>query len=161
METKKLIGLLSIIGEIKSDRWQTVMDIVDCIKSDSTGEVEILEKKWADNYKQAKPDLFPLDLSDIKTWSTYDKCINVKFYLNDEILFCEAIIFDGDSFHGHQTRLRFTTELILPHSFIHKLEKIIMNSFENFLENLYFKNLEKQKMDWIENMRKFYIDKVI
>ena len=77
MKTEKLFELLTLVDGVKSKRWETVMQLVDAI---TKGSVTIKDKKWNDSWKQGKSEYYPLDLAEIKTWSTYDDtCIDLQF----------------------------------------------------------------------------------
>lgn len=74
---KQLLELLALVGGIQSTKWETVKQLVDAIIK---GNVTIKNKKWADGWKNKHLDYHPLDLAEIKNWSTYDNtCIDLKF----------------------------------------------------------------------------------
>ena len=154
MQTEKLFELLTLVNGVSGSKWETVRQLVDLIAKDS---VTIKSKEWNDKWKQNKPEYYPLDLSKIETWSTYDKCVDLQFS-NDTTnpnnqLVCKAKIYDGDNFDGFRTRLRFEALLWLPSSFIHEIEPQIEWAFETFLEDAYENHLETQKKLWINNMK--------
>jgi hypothetical protein len=161
MKTEKLFELLTLVDGVRSERWETVLQLVDVI---SKGSVIIKDKKWDDSWKQSRPDYYPLDLAEIKTWSTYDNtCIDLNF-LNDISkgvvcdeypyqLVCKVKIYDGNSFGGDRRKLRFEALLWLPTTFIHTLEQRIEWAFNAYLEDAYENHLEAQKKLWINNMK--------
>ncbi len=151
MKTEKLFELLAIVDGVKSTSWNMVMELVDCI---SEGSVDVREKKWADQFKQSRAEHYPLDLSKINTWSTFDNtCIELRFYIVQKDFFCDARIFDGDSFGGRRLTLRFTAKLQLPYKFIHEIENLIEYRFEVYLETLYEAHLFAVKEDWINKCK--------
>jgi hypothetical protein len=159
MKTEKLFELLTLVGGIRSGRWEMVRQLVDAI---AKGSVTIKEKEWNDSWKQSRPEYYPLDLAEIKTWSTFDDtCIELRFY-NDTAkdnghpnnqLVCEVKIYEGDSFSGFRKGLRFTALLWLPTKFLHTIEQRIEWAFEDYLEDAYKKHLEAQKKSWIDAMK--------
>ena len=84
------------------------------------------KKKCGDN-----PVYYPLDLSKIGTWSTFERCVTLTFFNQQatgkfafaDNLVCDVKIYDGDNFNGERKDLRFTATLSLPDSFIHEIEK--------------------------------------
>ena len=152
MKTKvqKLFKLLSLIELVQCTRWEMIMKIVDCI---NTSDIEVIEKTWYDMFKINNIQMYPLDLTNIKTWSTYDECILITFEIKSNKLYCTCVIWDGDNYNGNRTNKRFKTELILPDEFILNIEKDIEYSFERHLENQYDDYLEKQKEIWVNNLR--------
>lgn len=153
MTQKKLFKMLSLCAEVISRRWRVVMEVVAEIKE---GNAVVLEKEWYDEHKNENLDLYPLDLSDISVWSTYDqKCIDLSFRINkDNKLICDAIIYDGKMLDGRRTDQRFTAKILLPNNFIKKIEEYIKHGFEEFLEDQYQNHLELQKLEWKTNLRK-------
>jgi len=145
MKSKELFRMLALANGVVSKKWETVMQLVDLI---AKGEAKA---KFC-SYKK-------YDLSDINSWSTYeDKCIDLRFSNRKNILICEARIYDGESFDGTRTRLRFEALIKLPELFIYVLERRIELAFETYLENAYEEHLEAQKKIWIKN-RKYEITK--
>lgn len=152
MTTKKLLELLALVNHVTISRWKTVMDLVECIKEQKG--VKIIKSEWHDSFKKNNPKFYPLNLSQIETWSTYDgECISLIFSEKEGKLYCHVKIYDGDSFGGTRTNIRFTAELILPNSFIRKIEGKINWAFEVFLTESYEQHLESQKLLWINNLK--------
>jgi hypothetical protein len=162
MKIKKLFEILALVDGVTSTNWKTVMEIVgnpilnipgyfnNGIKSNNA---VILSKQWHDSWKLKYPEHYPLDLSQLKTWSTYDNCAVMHFKNNDNKLYCQAMIYDGDNNYGYRTDLKFSAELILPNKFIKVLENLILNYFDEYLENEYETYLETQKKNWIDGLR--------
>lgn len=148
---KELIKKFEIIDNyIYSHTWNMLRKVFDYIPKS-----EIISKAWGDDWKN-RSEYYPLDLTDNKTWQTYDdpNCISLKFSLTkDGKLILVAKIYDKVSW-SDTYNLKFTTEIILPNEFISELESLINYHFNNYLENEYDKFLEKQKHDWIEAMSK-------
>lgn len=152
MKTKKLLELLSLVGEVKSNRWNTVRDVVECLKTKT--DTDIIKAYWNDTWKQENPKYNPLVLSEIKTWSTYEgDCIDLRFSNKNEKLHCSAKIYDGRLLDGKMQKIRFTAEFILPTSFIDNLESSITWAFESYLEHEYENYLEMQRKNWIEKLK--------
>ena len=146
MTNRELIGILAMIKQTRSTKWRMVMEIVKCLNGDKP--CRILHQDWADAYRN------PLDLNDINTWSTFDEtCINLVFFAEDDKLFCDATIWDGDSFGGQRTNVRFTAQLGLPDEFLQVISGLIERDLNEHLEDLYDKHLESQKKHWIAGKR--------
>jgi len=155
MENNKLFELLTLIGGVNSNKWRDVMKIVELMPF-----IEVTEKKWVDKHKQRYPENYPLDLSKIKTWSTYDgECIDLVFSNEDNKLICEARIYDGERLNGYRRDLRFTATLIMPDDFIKELEYRILRAFDKFAEYSYEDFLENQKKLWVENFKSQILNK--
>ncbi len=150
METSKLFKILKTIGHVKSSRWSTIEALVECIQFK---EATVIKKSWQEKFMQSNLKHYPLDLSKIGTWSTYEDCIDLHFTTDKDDFHCYVKIYDGDSFGGYRTNLRFTAELLLPLSFLNKIENSIHYGLTSHLEDLYDKHLEKQKLDWINKKR--------
>lgn len=151
MTNKKLFELLIILNGLKCTKWKTVMDVVDCIQND---KVEIIKKQWNDSFKQKNPEYYPLNLSDIHTWSTFDDygCIDLQFENKNGKLWCDVKIYEATSFRG-RSDVRFTAKLIFPNKFIKKLETNISWKFDNYSEDEYEKFLRTQKQNWINDFK--------
>jgi len=163
MKTEKLFEILTLVDSIRSTKWETVMQLVNVIKE--KGEKEIVKsKRWEIDRKRNSLEYYPLDLSNIKTWSTYDNtCVEIKFYNKPTTnkssnkqnqLMCDVKIYDGNSFGGYRKDLRFTATLLLPDSFLYKIQPRIEWALEDYLEDAYEKHLEETKKRWIDKMKK-------
>ena len=150
MTIKKLFGILRLTKNVSTNSWDTLRSIVDGIKS---GEIIVKEKSWADNFKKQNENYYPLDLSKLDTWSTYDLCRNMSFYIEQDRLVCEAHIYDGRMSDGSITKLRFSTKLWLPNNFIKSLESKIMYKFDLYADDCYEEFLETKKKNWIDEFK--------
>lgn len=150
--TMSLIKKLKLVESVSVQRWSMVQQLVNAINS---GDAVVLEKKWFDNYKQSKPEYYPLDLTKISTWSTMDYGINLKFYYN-ESLFCKVIISDVSNYRGLISSSRFEALLKLNDSFINEIEGAIEYRFDVILEREYEDELERQKKEWINKRKEYY-----
>ena len=146
---KKLLSLLAIMGSIDINKWNMVMEIVKAFPN-----VTVVSKEWCDSFKEKFPDSYKLDLSNINTWSTYDKCVRLKFSVSDGKLHCHALIYDGDILDGFPTDKRFVAHLIFEDKFIKIIEDNIKWEFESFADDAYDRYLETQKREWIVNFYK-------
>ena len=159
MTTEKLFKILTLVNGVRSSRWETVMSIHDCIHR---GDAIVKEKKWG-NFKKDFLDSYPLDLSKLDTWSTFDNsCIDL-YFTNSVVtknkklknkLICKVLIYDGDSFGGERRDLRFNVLIELPDFFLSKIKMFIETQLSYYLEDEYNDYLESQKNDWIKNKRK-------
>lgn len=151
MTTQKLFEILSLVNGVRSRQWQMVRQLV---KQIGEGGVTVKTKRWNDDWKQ-NSKYYPLDLTKIETWSTFDDtCIDLQFRNDGQNnLVCEARIYDGDSFNGHRQRLRFEATLLLPTKFLQNIEPLIKWAFDAYLEDAHIKYLEEQKQKWIAKKR--------
>ena len=69
MKIKKLFEILTLVKSVSSRRWSDVLLLVDAINNKT---VDVKEKKWYEKYKQDNPNYYPLELSEIRTRSTYE-----------------------------------------------------------------------------------------
>lgn len=151
METKKLFEILRLVNNVYSTRWNDVISIVNVIKNK---QAKVIEKKWHEQFKFNNPNYYPLELSKIETWSTFDDdCIHLDYYIENDKLFCKAHIYNGNSFDGHITTLRFTATIELPDSFVHSIENKINYALDRMAENAYKEHLENQKKNWMSNFK--------
>lgn len=143
MTSKNLFRILSLVGQVKSYSWNKVMELVELLNLD---KISVESQVWNDNWKQNNPDYYPLNLKDIKIWSTYDgTCINLRYYMSDGKLKCEAKIYEGEILNGYPTKLRFTAILILNNSFIKSLSELLEYEFKEFAGNEYKRHLEDER----------------
>ena len=149
MTNKKLLEILTLVNSVKSSRWNDIRKVVETMAS-----IEVKEKNWNEKCKQDNPEWYPLDLSKIETWSTYDgDCINLVFSNENNKLICEVSIYDGDNMNGYRLNLRFTATLIMPNSFIKELEQKILYALDRLAEDSYDDYLETQKKLWMSNFK--------
>jgi len=155
MTQKKLFEILTLIQHVRSTTWKLINPIVESINDDKS--TKVLEKEWMDHWKR-ESDLYPLNLDKIDTWSTYDECVDLEFYVEKNVegsdqLICEASIWDGDMLDGERTKRRFTAKIKLANKFIRTIEENINWRFNNFLEDQYELHLEMKKEEWMKNLR--------
>jgi hypothetical protein len=149
MNSKKLFEILTLVNSVKSSRWNDVRKIVEIMPF-----IEVKEKKWNEKYKQDNPNWYPLDLSKIETWSTYEgECICLVFSNQNNKVFCEVSIYDGDNLSARRCNLRFTAKLIIPDTFIKELEQKILYALDRLAEDSYQDYLETQKKLWMSNFK--------
>lgn len=160
MENKKysqkvLTGMLKTIGQVSSYKWKTVMDIVKIFP-----QVTIIHKEWGDDFKQKYIKDYPLDLSKIETWSTFDNpdTINFFFSIENKDLICRFKIYDGNKYDGSRTNLRFSGILKLPKSFLKILNDRISYKFDTFLNDEYDQFLKQQQREWVSKLKNEFLD---
>jgi len=148
-----LIKLLEKVKKVYSCKWSDVRKIVEFMPS-----IEVLEKQWSDKFKQDRPEYYPLDLTKIDTWSTYDKdCIDLLFSIENGKLICDVKIYDGHSFGGYRGNLRFTAKLKLPDEFIENIEYQIFSKLNSLAEDAYESFLKTQKLIWMDEFKKKFL----
>lgn len=152
MTIDQLISVLKVIGTVTAKRWHNVMDIVECLNGKES--CEILDKSWHEKFKNDNPAYFPLELNELKTWSTYEGCSILEFSITKKgELLCNAQIWEGDNMDGIRTSLRFTAKILLPLSFLNKIKGTIEWHLDNLLDQQYEKHLELQKQLWISKLK--------
>jgi hypothetical protein len=156
MTNKKLFELLKLVDGVNYNSWRIVNPLVDCIKED---ESVVIKKEWHDSFKKNNPDWYPLDLSKIGTWSTYDSCVGINFTNVNNKLYCKVKIYDGDNMDGFRKGLRFTVELILPDKFLKQISGTIESYFDSYLHEAYERHLENQKKLFIYSLRNEILNK--
>ena len=133
------------LDRVISGEWNIVRKLQQGV---ADGTIEVKEKKWLDNFRAKFND--PLDLAVLDTWSTYEKCVDLRFSREGGTLMCEAAIFDGDFLDGRMTNARFKTKLALPESFIAELHDPIKWQFARSLEDQHEEFLAQQRRDWMQ-----------
>jgi hypothetical protein len=153
MENKKLLKILTIVNSVNTNRWEYVQKIVEYMPA-----IEVKEKKWADKFKQENPYLYPLDLSKIEIWSTFDgKCIDLTFSNENDNIRCDVVIYDGYNIYG-TINIRFTAILLIHNNFIQEIEDLILWELDEFAEQSYEEYLENKKKLWISNFKNKILD---
>lgn len=92
-------------------------------------------------------------LLDFNNWVTFDNCIDLKFYIEQDKLYCNLTCFNGDNLLGLIKSTRFKLKVELDKQFLLKLTQPIEFNLNEYYEDLYRKHLEKQKNDWINNQK--------
>lgn len=148
MTTKKIIQVLgTTLAGVSENSWEILTKLVDAIEE---GKAIVREKRWADDYKEINKDYFPLDLSKMETWSTFDNGRRLYFYIENEELLCDAKIYSGN-FLGERTDLKFSAKIKLDISFAKELEKAVLASINRLAAGAYEDYLEAQRKFWIHN----------
>lgn len=154
--------MLSILDSVQVIGWRYVEPIVSEIRN---GNVEILEKKWEDQYKNDNPEYYPLKLEETSTWSTYDSCVDITFSValgkRSPKVFCKVKIYDGEMLDGRRTRLRFTASMYLPSDFILQFESTVKWRFKNHMESEYENYLRSQMDMWINHRTELILENTI
>ena len=151
MEVSKLFEVLQLVGEVRSNQWKRVLEIVDLIQND---RVTILEKSWHEPYTNIQVKYYPLDLDKVDTWSTYDgECIDLTYYIEDNSLICDAVIYDGEMMHGYRRSKRFKAKICFDADYIIQIENIILYEFNRLAEREYENYLESQKLIWMTGFK--------
>lgn len=91
------------------------------------------------------------ELFNIKTWSTFSDCIDLRFSIENNKLICYASIYEGDMVYGYRTDIRFKAEIILPMVFIKTIRTDIENAIQCELSIDYDKFLDSKRKEWMEN----------
>ena len=156
MNIKSLFSLLTHVGYVRSTRWDDVCKIVELMPS-----IKVQKKKWFDKFRQNNPDIYPLDLTKLDTWSTSEaNCIDLVFKNDNNKLICDVKIYDGNFFDGYREKLRFTAKLVMPNKYIKKLEKKILYGLDSLAEEEYNNHLKNQKKLWVSNFKAALLNSV-
>lgn len=155
MTNKKLFEILDLVKGVNSNSWHDVRKIVNLMPS-----IKIKNKQWHEKFKRENPDLYPLDLTKIETWSTYGgcidppfSCIDLRFSNEKNKLVCDVVIYDGNNFTGYRKEVRFTAKLIMPNEFIKGLEGKLLYKLDVFAQQAHEAHLETQKNLWVSNFK--------
>jgi len=144
----QLLKKLKIVRDVNCLGWSLVPKLVAIMDT-----VTVREKRWADQFKQNHPEMYPLDLSNIKTWSTFDECVTLTFtFLNSKVIECNAIVYNGEGVYGRRRNIRFCATFDIPATFVSELEDDITYHFNDYCEDKYEEHLKRQKKEWV---RKF------
>jgi hypothetical protein len=147
----QLFNLLTKLSYVRSYRWDIVCKVVELIDTIDTTKAVVISKRWEDKWKQDNPQYNPLDLSKIKTWSTYENCVTLEFRASPEDgrIILDALIYDGENMHGHATGLRFEAKISLYKDFIVELKDVIGWKLDSLTEDLHDEHLESKRKQWI------------
>ena len=145
--------MLEKVGSYTDYKWSTVALIHHYIVNDEK-HTKVISSEWKDSFKKNN-SYYPLDLTQLKTWSTYDTagCIQLEFTISSGCLNCIAQINDGRLLDGSFQNVRFTAEIQLPLSFLKHIKEGIERKFNYHLEDEYETHLETQKQLWMINHR--------
>jgi hypothetical protein len=140
----QLAKMLKTVKETTVINWDIVRKIVIDTK------FKVIESSWSESYKCKNPEMYPLDLSSIDTWSTFSECVTLDFKIQGIKLLCSARVYEGDMCDGNPTTRRFTATLELPMSFVNEIKPYIINDFDIYCDIQYFDSVEKAKAEWIK-----------
>ena len=160
MNNTKLVEMLKFVESVQTNKWKYVLKIVEIMYS-----IRIISKLWGDSYKNNKPDLYYLNLHDIKTWSTFDSqynisntdCINLKFRIDEGNLYCDVHIYNGERVNGYRESIRFTAILEIPISFIQEIETFILDEVDIKAKEAFIISEMNREKRWISK----YKDKIL
>jgi hypothetical protein len=149
----EILKKFSIIKEVTSYEWEVLRKLVETIKLGTSKIIDIDNRSNWKEYDKEK-------LSIMDNWSTYSGCYNLEFTYNKNNIICTATIFDGDSYRGNPTNLRFIVTIELFIDFYNIIEREINNRFEQYLEDEYENYLEIEKQKWIKDKKDFLLNVV-
>jgi hypothetical protein len=145
----KLQKKLKVLNSVYCCSFEIIRPIVDMMDS-----IIVVESKWHEKFKQDHPEIYPLDLSKMKTWSTYQECVSLEFhYINSRFIGCEAVIWNGDMLNGYKKDIRFTATLKIPSRFISKIKENIEYALDDYCESRYEEYLRKLKREWVSEFK--------
>lgn len=152
MEIKQLLKLLKLVGGLYTHNWDTVCKIVRLIDK---GTITVVSSEWKDRFKKDNQKRYPLDLTKISTWASYQDCAELEFSIDkNQKVICKAKVWESDlDPEGYRTEQRFVATLEIPISFLKHIESNILYQFDLYLNRKHTEYLEKQKTLWINNLK--------
>lgn len=151
MEVNNLKEVLILVGGVYVQNWDKLRKVVQAVTDE---KAEIISSQWEDRFRREHPEIYPLRLNKLDTWSTYERCHHLTFTVVEDRLHCHAVIFDGDFYDGYPTKKRFEADFYLPDSFFEVIESSIGYKFNHYILERYEDYLEKKKQDWIKKETK-------
>ena len=146
----KLFELLSLIQEIRYFHWDSIQNFRKYI-TENIDSITIIEKSWGDPYKNNHPQFWPLDITNIENWCTYDRCIDTIFENDGNKLKCNIIIHDINALKVKYRR--WEASIYLPDDYIQNLKGMILDELDYHAEKEYEEYLEEQKRNWKEHFK--------
>ena len=144
---KNLFKMLEYVGSITlCGDWRDVQNLVSAIAENPSC---VLSKQRLEPCRVAHP----LDLTDIKTWSTYEKCFDLVFSVSENKIKCDALIFNGDNFHGYREEKRFKASILLDKKYVKMIEYNIENAFDRKLNAAHETFLHLQRELWKDSFK--------
>ncbi len=122
-------------------------------------KINLYSSTWEDDFKQSHREMFPLDLADANTWSTFENCASVVIEnatTDGKVTTCVVEIYNGDNMTGERTNLRWYATFDFPKTQLHNFSDVIDYKFDLHLEKLWQKEFEEKK-----EKEKLVISKVI
>jgi len=141
---------LKLVGSVSTKNLIIMNKLIEVIQSKKTISQEIESSKPIYKY-------IPLDITDVRIWSSYDECRLMKFYIveseNGDRLMCNVCIFDGDNIYGNAVSIRFTAKIQLPITFITNISNLIESYFETYLIDKFDEYEVDRRSNWIAKKR--------
>lgn len=134
--------IISAVGSVPNRSWDVICAIVQAIASKDASATAI----WYDDYRKGP-------LSKLDTWSTYDRCFNIFFFMSGPVLKANVLIYNGNNYNGNRTKLRFKATVTLPRTFLNKIENSAQYALDEHLDSEYEKHLEEQARIWKAKLR--------
>lgn len=94
------------------------------------------------------------DLFHMQHWRTFNNrsCIRIRAIAHENQIQWSVSIYSGESFSGQAVRNRFKALLLMPLDSIKYAEQDINSSFDNYMEGLYHKKMDRDKAKWIDEV---------
>lgn len=159
MTHKQAYGILGVLEQLEINDYNMINKVVVCLQLQNNGK-RVLATEWRDSFKNNNRDLYPLDLLNRDTWTTYDRCINFKFTQNlkEKQINCNVTLYEGSLLDGSRTQIKWQAAILLPKNFIINLKHAISNRMDRLAEETYELHLENQrnlyKNDFINELLK-------
>ena len=156
MEIARLKEMLKVVGPfVVISYTKLVPHFVKCFQQH---QARLVKAEWSDEHKNDEPDIFPLDLTSLETWSTSENSVRAKFSIQNEQVHVWVSVLDGGGLFINREEM-FVAEFYLPDDSLASIESDIEAEFEEYLEIEYEKQIEKNKLEWMENLKNRLLSK--
>lgn len=153
MTQSELIKALKYVKNVEIGSWDMVLTLVELIQ----GGAQVLEKEYTDNFKRGNPTLYPLDLSKVRTWTTFENCVSIILQFNEaNELIASIKLYNGDNMDGFRTSLRFTAKIRLLNSILNrkKVKERVSQALNYEARWAYEDHLKKVQKEWEDEFKK-------
>lgn len=124
-------------------------EIIDSIK---TGKTKVLKSEWRGwDYYKNEIDHYKIDLTNSKTWITYDDCFYFNLYQENKNLICEIRIATRTrAYDNYEIKEKIKATLLLENKLIKSFKDQINQDYQYHLSQKYNEYLEDQKQKWMQ-----------
>lgn len=95
---------------------------------------------------------------DIKHYSTYRDCLNIKLLLNKENqLYADIMVYDGDILDGQMTNKRLNAKIVLYDDFFLRIQCQIHYLLNDYAKIKYSDKLAEEAKKWTNNLKEQFL----
>jgi hypothetical protein len=157
--TTNLGDLRRMLHELTSVRvrnWDGVMELHEAL---ARKKARVVHKAWDDEVYNNNPRVWPLDLTELATWSTYDarECIDLEYKLHRTGIQVQVQIYEGrNDRYFDRPRRKFNAVINLPLAFLRTeaLANRIDWDFDALVEHRRHDQRKDKKEAWLAKERK-------